>query len=74
MKYVREKEIIKRLKSLELMQNKTVVLTSHRLSTVRFSDNIIFLQKEEGIIEEGSVKQLLREETKTYEHFKKQMV
>ena len=56
------------------MQNKTVVLTSHRLSTVRFSDNIIFLQKEEGIIEEGSVKQLLREETKTYEHFKKQMV
>lgn len=69
-----EKEIIKRLKSLDLMQNKTVVLTSHRLSTVRFSDNVIFLKKDEGIIEEGSVKQLLKKETKTYEHFKKQMV
>ncbi len=69
-----EKEIIRKLKSLGLMQNKTVVLTSHRLSTVRFSDNVIFLKKQEGIIEEGPVKQLLRQETRTYEHFKKQMV
>ena len=69
-----EKEIIYQLKSEEILKNKTIILTSHRLSTVRNSDTIIFLDKESGIVEEGSVNDLLKPMTKTYEYFQKQMV
>ena len=69
-----EKEIIHQLKSQEILKNKTIILTSHRLSTVRNSDTIIFLDKDSGIVEEGSVYDLLKPTTKTYEYFQKQMV
>lgn len=69
-----EKEIIANLKKHPILRNKTVILTSHRLSTVRNSDYLIFLDKESGVIEEGAVKKLLRENSKTYEYFQKQMV
>ena len=69
-----EKEIIQELKKQPMMKNKTLILTSHRLSTVRHSDYLIFIDKEEGIIEEGQVNQLLKENSKTYEYFQKQMV
>jgi ATP-binding cassette subfamily B protein len=69
-----EKEIILELKKHPVMKNRTVVLTSHRLSTVRHSDYLIFLDKEGGVVEEGLVATLLRENSKTYEYFQKQMV
>jgi ATP-binding cassette subfamily B multidrug efflux pump len=69
-----EKEIIKELKSRDILKNKTIILTSHRLSTVKNSDNLIFLDKDLGIIEEGNVSELLKTTTKTYEYFQKQMV
>lgn len=69
-----EKEIISKLKSEEVLKNKTIVLTGHRLSTVKNSDKIIFLDKDLGIIEEGDTNLLLKTMTKTYEYFKKQMV
>lgn len=69
-----EKEIIQSLRAQLVLQNKTVILTSHRFSTVRNSDYIIYLDKEEGIVEEGDVAELLKSTTKTYEYFKKQMV
>lgn len=69
-----EKEIIQELKSKEILQKKTIILTSHRLSTVKNSDNIIFLDKELGIVEEGTVNELLKSKTKIYEYFQKQMV
>ncbi|AUN97874.1 hypothetical protein C0V70_07090 [Bacteriovorax stolpii] len=69
-----EKEIIQELKKQPMMKNKTLILTSHRLSTVRHSDYLLFVDKEEGIIEEGQVNQLLKENSKTYEYFQKQMV
>lgn len=69
-----EKEIILELKKHPILKNKTIILTSHRLSTVRHSDYLVFLDKENGIIEEGSVAELLRENSKTYEYFQKQMV
>jgi ABC-type multidrug transport system fused ATPase/permease subunit len=69
-----EKEIISELKKHKVMAGKTVILTSHRLSTVKNSDYLIFLDKELGVIEDGEVSKLLRENTKTYEYFQKQMV
>ena len=69
-----EKEIILELKKHPIMKDKTVILTSHRLSTVRHSDYLVYLDKESGVIEEGSVNELLREHSKTYEYFQKQMV
>ncbi len=69
-----EKEIIQELKKHPVMKNKTMILTSHRLSTVRHSDYLVFIDKENGVVEEGIVSQLLKENSKTYEYFQKQMV
>jgi ATP-binding cassette subfamily B multidrug efflux pump len=69
-----EKSIILDLRTHEVLKNKTIILTSHRLSTVRNSEILIFLDKDEGIIEEGTVSDLLKPKTKTYEYFQKQMV
>lgn len=69
-----EKEIIHELKSLEILKNKTVLLTSHRYSTVRNSDTLVYVDKDLGIVEEGPVSELLKPTTKTYEYFQKQMV
>lgn len=69
-----EKEIIQELKSVDVLKSKTVILTSHRYSTVRNSDYLIYLDKDLGIVEEGEVIELLKPTTKTYEYFQKQMV
>lgn len=69
-----EKEIIQELKKHPVMKNKTMILTSHRLSTVRHSNYLVFIDKDTGVVEEGSVSQLLKENSKTYEYFQKQMV
>lgn len=69
-----EKSIIQSLRSHEALKNKTVILTAHRLSTVKNSEVVIFIDKEQGIIEEGDVLDLLKPTTKTYEYFQKQMV
>ena len=69
-----EKEIITELRALDVLKNKTVILTSHRLSTVRNSEFVIFIDRENGIVEEGSVNDILKADTKTYEYFQKQMV
>lgn len=69
-----EKDIILKLKKSSVMKGKTIILTTHRLSTVRNSDNLVFLDKDIGIIEEGLVDQILKEQSKTYEYFQKQMV
>lgn len=69
-----EKEIIQELKKHKVLEGKTIILTSHRLSTVKNSDYLIFLDKDLGVIEDGDVGALLRENSKTYEYFQKQMV
>lgn len=69
-----EKEILQKLRADETLKNKTFILTSHRLSTVRFSDLICYLTKEDGIVEYDSVSKLLTTGTKTYDYFKLQMV
>jgi len=69
-----EREIIQELKKQNIVKDKTIILTSHRLSTVRNSDYILFIDKEQGIVEEGKVESLLTNKSKTYEYFQKQMV
>ena len=71
-----EKTIVDKLRKLETVKNKTFIITSHRLSTVRICDRVIFLKKNEGIIEVGETLQVLKENSgsKTYEYFQNQMV
>jgi ABC-type multidrug transport system fused ATPase/permease subunit len=69
-----EKEIINELKKSKWLEGKTVILCSHRLSTVRMCDEIYFIDKEVGMLEKGSSSYLLTADTKTYEYFEKQLV
>jgi ATP-binding cassette subfamily B protein len=69
-----EKQIVEDLKKSGLIEDKTVILTSHRLTTVRLSHKIIFLEKQNGIIESGDMTKLLTGNSKTYEYFSDQMV
>ncbi|MBC76336.1 MAG: hypothetical protein CME64_10005 [Halobacteriovoraceae bacterium] len=69
-----EQQIIKVLKKDERLKNKTFILTSHRFSTVKASDWIVFIEQNLGIKEVGSKAELLEKESLTSEYFKKQMV
>ena len=69
-----ERNITQRIKKALELSNKTVILTSHRLTTVKRSHRVIFLNKEEGIVENDLVGTLLNGNSKTYEYFAKQMV
>ena len=69
-----EKQIILKLREDELLKKKTVLLSSHRISTVRYCDQLYFLDRNDGIIETGQVMDLLNEESKTNEYFQRQLV
>jgi ABC-type multidrug transport system fused ATPase/permease subunit len=69
-----EKKIIQKLKDKDIFNKKTIILCSHRLTTVRFCDHVIFLDKETGILEQGERESLLLAGTKTHEYFQDQMV
>ena len=69
-----ERNIVGRIKKVPELANKTIILTSHRLTTVRTSHRVVFLEKKEGIVENGLVGELLNGGSKTYEYFTKQMV
>jgi ATP-binding cassette, subfamily B, multidrug efflux pump len=71
---VLERRVGERLRKLPLLQGVTVLLSSHRLTTVRFCDRLIYIDKEEGIVEEGSADQLItNKQSKSYEYFQHQM-
>lgn len=69
-----EKEIFNKVKDLNVFNTKTIVLTSHRASTLKNCDHIIFFEKGIGATEEGGQEVFFKEEGKIYEHFKNQMV
>ena len=69
-----ERDIVKRIREVSELSEKTVILTAHRLTTVRRSHQVIFLEKETGVVESGLVGTLLSGDSKTYEYFEKQMV
>ncbi len=69
-----EKQIIGHLKRDHFMRHKTVILTSHRVTAVRESDEALLIERPHGVVEAGKVENLLTAGKKTYEHFKNQMV
>jgi ATP-binding cassette subfamily B protein len=71
---IHEEEIIDRIQSMEEFKNKTFIITSHRLSTVKHSNYLIYLDRELGIKEKGIVDELLNKKSQTAEYFEKQLV
>ncbi|MFZ4714599.1 MAG: ABC transporter transmembrane domain-containing protein [Bacteriovoracaceae bacterium] len=70
-----EKEIIKALKDSHLLKSKTMILSTHRLSTLRYSDYILYLDKEGACIKaQGDTNTLIQPGTTVHEYFEKQMV
>ncbi len=68
-----EKKIITNLKSNNELKEFTFVISSHRLTTVRLSDEVIYLDIKDGIKAKGSAEQLLKEENVS-RFFKEQLV
>jgi ATP-binding cassette subfamily B protein len=69
-----EKEIVGKLQSAPLWKDKTIVLSSHRLTTVRLSHEVVYIEKAHGIVQSGAVAPSLAEGSKLYEYFSEQMV
>ena len=70
-----EKEILIKLQKSPLIKNITFVLTSHRLSTVRYCQSLCYLSVTAGIVEEGETITILGDEKSlSYEYFKDQLV
>jgi len=69
-----ENEIIKNLKADKRLSNKTFIISSHRLSTVKASDYIIYLEKEKGVSLQGHNIDVLNTGSRIDEFFQKQMV
>lgn len=68
-----EKKIIARLKAEPEWHDKSFVISSHRLTTVRLSDEVIFLKRDGGIEAQGPVETQLKE-GQVAQFFKEQMV
>ena len=68
-----ERRILDKVKNLESYKETHFILTSHRLTTVRYSDEIIYLDKNDGVVESGQTNMLLTQGTKVYEYFSEQM-
>ncbi len=71
---IHEEQIINKIKEIESFKNKTFLLTSHRLSTIKKSNYLFFLDKNEGVKESGEVSFLLNNNTHTASYFEKQLV
>lgn len=68
---VLEKRIIQKIK--KMFPQKTFLISSHRLTTVRLSDELIFLKAHQGIEVAGAVKDKLKDK-KVEEFFEEQLV
>lgn len=69
-----ERKILDELNRLKLLKDKTIILTTHRLSTLRFCHTYFLINKEFGVQERGVVQESLNEKSKkVYEHFKDQL-
>lgn len=68
-----EKKIITRLKSLDDWKHHTFIISSHRLTTVKFTDDIIFISPSAGILYQGKTEKILKEDH-VINFFKEQMV
>lgn len=68
-----ERKIIKTLKSDPSWGKLTFVISSHRLTTVKLCDEMIFIDRDLGIKNQGTVERILKEEH-VGQFFKEQMV
>ncbi len=68
-----EEQILKLLEEGNYFKGITSYWSSHRLSSVRHCQKVIYITKERGIIEQGNVSELLAQDSQVYEYFKKQM-
>lgn len=68
-----ERKIIQKLHENKLLDGRTIVLTSHRLTTVKQSDDLIYLDREQGPDYLGTVDQGLQNE-RVQNFFRTQMV
>jgi ATP-binding cassette subfamily B protein len=69
-----EKQIIEKLKVMDLLKDKTIILSTHRLTTVRYCENYFHIGKDVGVIEDGKISEGLVQGHEVYEYFKQQMV
>lgn len=69
-----EDQILTSMKNDIDLKNKTFIFSSHRLSTIRNCEKLLFITKEDGVVESGNVKDLLNSQSRTNEYFKKQLV
>jgi len=72
--FVLENKIMGQLKQVTILQEKLIIMSSHRLSTVRYCDEVILVDNVEGIIEQAPVDILKQESSKIAKYFKKQLV
>lgn len=68
-----EKKIISSIKANTLLKKLTFIISSHRLTTVRLSDEIIYLDIVSGLKAHGSVDKMLKDENVS-KFFKEQLV
>ena len=68
-----EKKIISSMKANTLLKKFTFIISSHRLTTVRLSDEIIYLDIVSGLKAHGSVDKILKDENVS-KFFKEQLV
>ena len=69
-----EKTIVQSLKKNGCFDNKTVILTTHRLSTTKSSHYVTYIDRDKGILDKGEVKHLLKKGLPLYEYFKNQFI
>jgi len=68
-----ERRIINKLKADPQLKNFTFIISSHRLTTVKLSDGVIFIDKEVGLRKQGTPVNILKEED-VAKFFKEQLV
>ncbi len=68
-----ERKIIHALRESAEWKDLTFVISSHRLTTVKLSDEVIYLDSLQGIRAQGSIGEMLKEENVT-KFFKEQLV
>lgn len=68
-----ERKIIRQIRESQNWKSGTFIISSHRLTTVRFSDEVIYLDKNIGIVTQGASSEVLKDENVT-RFFKEQLL
>jgi ABC-type multidrug transport system fused ATPase/permease subunit len=69
-----ERSIMKELIQKNYFSDRTIILTSHRLTTVKLSEYVVYLDQDDGIVESGKVQSLLDRRGALYAYFENQLV